>query len=340
MINRLLAMLLCLLGVMLLPVATLAEGCFLIDVDALDMNSVSKSAYVREHLSAPAQGVRVRKYISSSNELAARVRLTITQAETSAVVFDKSYGYLSGTFDSGDVYLPYVDNNTIPYIITLSIEDWVYAMPFMQQQPRLTGNGGCTYGLRLRELNPALTDTWAMGTMLDLDTLRVQGGLTLPVCASNQYIVGQASVSMDGDWLTVALALDPTAQIELTGSAVYVIGDSAALATVNPAAMAQSAYAVGQAIDVSGLRSVLLYVPLVLSYNPAGLTEFRYDAGDPWLSAQWALWNAGLQSEGGGTPAPEPAVPDGLDTAELPETATGNEQPAEPVWDPDSLIIP
>ena len=70
------------------------------------------------------------------------------------MVFDKSYGYVSGTFDSGDIYLPYVDNNTIPYIVTLGIEDWTYALPFMQLRSRLAYNSGCTYGLQSARPEP------------------------------------------------------------------------------------------------------------------------------------------------------------------------------------------
>ena len=130
----------------LFPVAALAETCFVIDVDTLDMQSLSDSAYVHNHLSGQTQGVRVRKYISDSNELAARVRLTIMQAETSSIVYDKNYGFVGGTFDSGDIYLPYVDNNTIPYLITLTIEEWTFSIPFMQLRPMLSQNTACTFG--------------------------------------------------------------------------------------------------------------------------------------------------------------------------------------------------
>ena len=346
MMNRLCAALLCLLTALLSTAAAMAEGCFLIDVDALDMNRVSDSAYIQQYLSAPAQGVRVRKFISDSSEIAARVRLTITQAETSAVVFDKSYGYLSGTFDSGDIYFPYVDNNTIPYIIALSIEDWTYALPFMQVQTRLSGNGGCTYGVRLRDLNPSLSDSWVMGTMLDLDALRAQGSIALPVCASNLYIVGQATVSLAGDQLTVNLSLNPAAQIELLSGAVYVIGDVASLTTADPAAIGQPTYRFGQAVNVSGLRTVLLYTPLTLNYSPSGLQEFSYDANSPSLSDQWTLWYDNLQNGGAAmtpqdvfpdepTPEPTPAIDDGFLMPDI-----TNVQPDDVFVMPDMTDVP
>lgn len=343
MVRRLCAFLAGLLCAALLPVAALAEECFLIDVDALDMNSVSQSSYIQQNLSAPSQGLRVRKYVSDSNELAARVRLTITQAETGTVVFDKSYGYVSGTFDSGDVYLPYVDNNTIPYIVTLNIEDWTYALPFMQLRSRLDNNSGCTYGLRLRDLNPALTGSWVMGTMLDIDALRAQGSMSLPVCASNQYVIGQATVALAGDQLSVSIALDAAAGAELHACAVYLIQSVAAMTTADPAAMAEPAYALGQAIDVSGLRTALLYMPMTLSFDPANLAEFRYDAGSPELAAQWGLWVDNWQNGGYAAVTAEPlptALPQDtlppLDTETPPLPETG-ETPADGA---DATIIP
>ena len=133
-------------------VPSLAEDCFTIDVDALDMNSLNSDDYVAQYLSASAQGVRVKKYISNSSELAAPVRLTLMQMDSQTLLFDKDYGLQSGTFDSGVIYLPYVADRTIPYLVTLTIGDYVYAMPFMHQQARLIANNACTYGVRLNDL--------------------------------------------------------------------------------------------------------------------------------------------------------------------------------------------
>ncbi|MCE5343551.1 MAG: hypothetical protein LLF96_08240, partial [Eubacteriales bacterium] len=97
---------LCLLVcVVLFSTASLAENCFTINVDTLNPALLNDDAYVQAHLTAQTQGLRVLKSISDSNELAARVRLTIRQTETDTVIFDKNYGYIGGNFDSGDIYL-------------------------------------------------------------------------------------------------------------------------------------------------------------------------------------------------------------------------------------------
>ncbi|NCB36662.1 MAG: hypothetical protein EOM58_11550, partial [Clostridia bacterium] len=204
---KLLCLLICLLMCQLLvPLASLAEECYTIDVDALDMTRLRDNDYVYQHLAAQTQGIRLRKYVSDSSELAAPVRLSIVQAETDTVIYDRNYGDVSGTFDSGTIYLPYVDHNVIPYLITLNIGDWTYAMPFMHLQPRLTDNGACTWGVRLGDLDASMSDSWLMGTMLDLDLLRTQGMAIYPIVASNLYIIGQATVSITADQLTVNLA--------------------------------------------------------------------------------------------------------------------------------------
>lgn len=110
----------------------LAEDCFTIDIDLLDLDSLNSDAYVARELSASTQGVRVVKYISDSSELAAPIRLTLTQMDTGSILFDKDYGVQSHTFDSGVIYLPYAGDRTTPYLVKLTAGNYVYAMPFMQ----------------------------------------------------------------------------------------------------------------------------------------------------------------------------------------------------------------
>ena len=68
-----------------------AEDVFAIDVDALDPSRLNSDDYVAQKLSASTQGVRVRKHISDSSELAAPVRLTLTQMDSGTITFDRDY---------------------------------------------------------------------------------------------------------------------------------------------------------------------------------------------------------------------------------------------------------
>ena len=282
--KRLCALILCVL--LLLP-AAVAEDCFTIDVDTLDLDRLNSDDYVAVALSASTQGVRVRKYISESSEVAATVRLTLTQMDTQTLLFDKNYGYQSGTFDSDVIYLPYVSDRTIPYLVTLYVGDYVYAMPFMHQQRRMESNGACTVGVRLRDLDPAQSGDWLMGTMVDLDDLRREGSRTVDVCASNSYLIGTATIRMAGAELQVDLDFADSADVELEDADLYVVTDGRYLADAPRSS-------VSGGVDVSGADSALVYLPMQVSYDPAGLPAFRYDQQE--AGSQQNLWN---ESRGG-----------------------------------------
>ncbi len=127
--KRLFPAMLCLALALPLSLA-LAVGSFTLDVDALDLTSLNDSQYVEAHLTSNAAGISVCKSVSPSSEVAAYVRLTLMQMDSHTLLFDKDYGYQSGQFDSGVVYLPLSDGTT-PYLVTLYVGDQVYAVPFM-----------------------------------------------------------------------------------------------------------------------------------------------------------------------------------------------------------------
>lgn len=284
-----LALFLCLTLAPILPGA--AEDCFTLNVDALDMDSLNSDEYVTRNLSAQAQGVRVVKAVSDSSELAARVRLTLTRMDTGTLIFDKDFGYVSGYFDSDAIYLPYVDSHTVPYLVTLYVGDMVYAMPFMHLRARLTYNGGCTRGARLGDYNGALANDWMMGTMVDLDALRAGAVAEMDVCASNCYVVGRASASVEGDELTVRLGFYPDANVEVHHIALYVVTDCAAMRTGDASRMGERAYTVGEAVNVAGASTALIYLPMQLSYDPAQtLSTYAYSAADADVQRQLGLW--------------------------------------------------
>lgn len=290
------ALLLCLM--LWLP-SVLAEDCFTIDVDTLDLDRLNSDDYVSVALSASSQGVRIRKSISSSSEVAAAVRLTLTQMDTRTLLFDKNYGYQSGTFDSGVIYLPYVSGSTIPYLVTLYVGDYVYALPFMHLQRRLESNGACTSGVRLRELDPAQSGDWLMGTMVDLDDLRASGARTVDICASNSYVIGSATICLNGNELGVQLHFSSAADVELEDASLYVVTDGHVLADTR-------AREVSEWVDVSGADSALIYLPMEVSYDPAGLPVFRYDANE--ASAQQRLWKNAHSSSSSAETWTEPEI--------------------------------
>ena len=298
------------LCLMLMLPAAIAEDCFTINVDTLDLDRLNSDEYVAVALSASAQGVRVCKAISASSEVAAAVRLTLTQMDTKTLLFDKNYGYQSGTFDSGIIYLPYVSDQTIPYLVTLYVGDYVYALPFMHLQRRMESNGASTAGVRLRDLDPAQSGDWLMGTMVDLDTLRGGGSRTVDVCASNSYVIGQAIIRLQNEQIYVELDFAPSAQVTVEDAQLYVLTDGELLSDVRSVSMHSG-------VSVSGAQTALVYLPMQVSYDPAGLPVFRYDEGA--AQQQQALWSqsrAGVQQ-----------------IAESPQQSSSSAYEAEPDWD-------
>lgn len=258
----------------------LAEDCFTLDIDTLDLDSLTNDDYVAGALSSGAQGIRVRKFVSDSSELAAPLRLTLKQVNTGAIVFDRDYGYQSGTFDSGVIYLPYSGEGTSSYLVSLYLGNYVYAVPFLQQPRRLTYNGACTVGPRLRDVDASLSSDWFMASVVDLNALR-GGSATVDLCASNSYLIGTATISVSGESLCVQLSFTPSAQVEVSQQTLYVTTPGRSLASAQ-------AHAVGEWVDVGNASAALIYLPMQLSYDPSNLPGFSYDAYDP--QGQIALW--------------------------------------------------
>lgn len=318
----LLALLCCLLAG-LAPEPARAEDFFTLNVDTLDMDSLNQNDYVAANLSAACQGIRVKKTISSSSELAEPVRLSLTRMDTQTLLFDKDYGYQSRNFDSDVIYLPYGGDSTVPYLVALYVGDTVYAMPFMQLQPRLQFNSACTYGVRLRDLG--LSGDWQMGTMLNLTELRNVGMKEIPLCASNAYYIGSATVMMQGDYLSVQLNFYSEANAEVHGASVYVVTDGASL-TGSPASSGMAALSVGDWADVTGASTALLCLPMQVSYDPFGLPSLDYDENSASTQEQLRLWQQNLS--GGAQPA-DALVPDtDPQIIETPEPCRQDDVPA------------
>lgn len=311
-----------------------AEESFLIDVDALDMAYVGTNDYVAKNLTSSSQGIFVQKYIG---ETEASVRLTIVQKDENIVVYDRDYGAVTGYFFSGDIYLPFVDNRSIPYLVTLTVGGWVYAFPYIRLQPRMTDNSGCSFGLRFSDLNGGLDSRWLMGTMLNLNDLRTAGTQSVPLCAGNLYIVGSAQVSLQGEQLMVALSFVPNANVELQSYGIYLLTDVNTLTNVDPRSMPQPSYAVGQPIDVTGCSTAMMYIPMTLSYNPAGLSRFVYDLwADSELQNQLNLWNQNLMQASAPVANAESEEPDDSSWIEpSPETTVLPGVTTEPDITPD-----
>ena len=285
--------------------AALAQESFVIKADKLDMSKLTDDQYIAENLSAATQYIRITYALPGASQ----VRLKVTQTGTSNVVMDKNYGQVSGTFNSGDIYLKYSRSATIAYTVNLTVGDQTYTFPFHRKLMVLKNNSACTFGVRIKQLDKGLTDAWTMATPLDLQEIAaLPGGVKrINVCASNMYIIGTVSVRVKDGNLRVSLQLaeDSTSdksKFEILDQRLFLITSPLEWNSVDPKRLTESEFQIGTDISLEerlpGVQYAVLYLPIKLTYDPNGLDRFSYNTKeDTELIRQLEIWDAMKQSE-------------------------------------------
>ena len=294
-----------LLAVFMVIPAALAQGAFVIPVDTLDMNKLTDSEYVDENLSAATQYIRVTYDLSSTSQ----VRLQVVQRGTDNVIMDKNYGQVSGTFNSGEIYLKFSGSATIPYTITLTVGDQTFTFPFYRKLMALKNNTACTFGVRIKQLDKGLTDAWTMATPIDLAEIAALPGGTkqINVCASNMYVIGTVTVRVKNGLLRVSLQLaqdsaTESSKFEILEQRMFLITSPLDWDSVDPKRLTGNEFEIGSSISLEerlpGVQYAVLYLPIKLSYDPNGLERFDYKPKeDPELIRQLEIWDAMKESE-------------------------------------------
>lgn len=295
---------LALVCVLMLSSGALAESdVFVIEADALDMSRLGDSDYVQQVLTAATQYIRV---ICTLGEEARQVTLSITRQDDGQVIYQKNYGEISGEFSSGDIYLKYAGSETVGYEITLMAGERKWVFPFYRELMLLSHNTACTYGIRVRDAAPWLTDGWTMATVVDLEALAAQGSQSVLLCASNMYIIGTVEIRLTEGSLMVTV--EPLENIQLTihKQRLYAITDPGALAGLGRKALKSlKAFQPGDAIDMAEdlyeSKYVILYLPMEISYDPNGLEQFSYSADemtDQLEGWQYLMANSAVEAVG------------------------------------------
>ena len=287
-----------------IPAAS-AQEVFVIQVDKLDMSRLNDSAYVKEHLSAATQYIRIACALEGTKQ----VRLKVVQKDTGSVVMDKNYGQVSGTFRSGDIYLKFSGSSTIPYTITLTAGNDTYTFPFHRKLVTLKNNTACTFGVRIKSLDKGLTDAWTMATPLDLEEIAaLPGGVKrIDLCASNMYIIGTVTVRVRDGALRVSMQLledenEEESSFEIAEQHLFLIASPSEWNSVDPRRLVEQEYEIGTDIlleeSLPGTRYVVMYLPVKLSYDPNGLHRFSYNPQeDPELIRELEIWDAMKEME-------------------------------------------
>ena len=119
----------------------------------------------------------------------------------------------------------------------------------------------------------------------------------MDLCASNRYVIGQATLSMQGSSLCVSVSFNSQANVTVQSQSVWVVTNCADFA----AGVQPPSHQPGDWVDVSGASSALVVLSLQVDYDPAGLPAFHYDLSSSQLQSQLSLWEqnrAGGQSTG------------------------------------------
>jgi hypothetical protein len=129
------------------------------------------------------------------------------------------------------------------------------------------GSTACSQGPRFRDERPGLTDEWNMYTPLDLSR---EGSITIPLVASNQYVIGSVRLSSQGGNVTVRYELD-IAGVNVRSEFLAFFSDLESVVTIEPSELTGLGFPLGKPFSIRqgllGDTSVLMYLALLIDYD-------------------------------------------------------------------------
>ena len=157
-------------------------------------------------------------------------------------------------------------------------------MIFTEAIPKLDathyGGTACSRGPRFRDERPKLTDEWYMYTPLDLSR---EGSLTLPLVASNEFVIGSVKLLSQGGNVTVRYELDIQG-VNVRSEFLTFFPDLESVVTVEPSELTGWGFPLGTPFTIrQGLRgdiSVLMYLLLLIDYDEQAPGILPYAHGE------------------------------------------------------------
>jgi hypothetical protein len=224
----------------------MAEDVFTIDASALDT------------LSAATQYLRVTYPVG---DVAQVVSVDVINQDSSATVFSKFYGEIAGEFCSDDIYL----KTAGIYQIHLAVGEKAVSFEFSRTLLFLSDNSAYSSGVPLLDEKT--------GTAVDLSAF---GTSSYPIVASNKFFIGMLNVSVSADSLTVDYILSDSLDAQITSENLYIFTDLNDLISLSPSHLSlyttfTPSSPISIAASLGGARYAVVYLPIVLSYDPNGL---------------------------------------------------------------------
>ncbi len=182
----------------------------------------------------------------------------------------------------------------------------------------------CSQGPRFRDVRPKLTDKWNMYTPLDLSR---EGTLTVPLVASNQYVIGTVLLESRGGKVTVSYETD-IAGVNVRSEFLTFFSDLESVVTIEPSELTAWGFPLGTPFSIQkgllGDTSVLMYLALLVDYDTdaSGIRDYSHgnDLDRPLVPSGAA----------GPTPRPTTAPPEPgeAETGDYPTLTVGSTDPA------------
>ena len=200
------------------------------------------------------------------------VTLSVTD-EWGYLIYQRSYGVCSGTFRSGDVYLP-LDGESCEYRVTLSTDGGEHLFTVTREAPMLTDSDVYAGGLTLRELNGGSRSKYAV--VLDLDALN-QATLTAPMLAGGMQ-VGEVYFSVLDGQLTVSADLWTQGQIDKAN--VYIATDAITAQSLGGKRFSGTRTRLDRTIDLGDAPYAAVMVQLTVTCDPSAAQPYTPDRAE------------------------------------------------------------
>lgn len=245
-------MLLLLMALLLMAPAALAEDVYTVK-DGLSAAAVTTDkAYLSVRCQLPEAGT---------------VILTVRD-EWGYLVYQRDYGVKTGSFRSGDVFLP-LEGESSRYAVTLETAGGSNTFTVIREMAMLTDSSVYAGGLTMKELADGSRYKYAL--VLDMDALNEET-IAVPMLAGGMQVGEVVFTVLDGT-LTVSAALLADGVIDKAN--VYVAADALTARTLGTNRFGGLKTRLNREIDLGDAPYAAVMVQLTVTYDPA--TALAYE---------------------------------------------------------------
>lgn len=187
-------------------------------------------------------------------------------------------GYGRRWFESGVIQTPYAGQQVTQYRVDLIAGEYHRSVTVNRELIYLKNNTVSAMGIRFRDLDEEfvrepITDKWYMFTPVDLYSLSPYGGtMTIPLFASNMYVVGSLTVTRQGDVVYVQAYPDMDVYMRSCYVAFFENLSAVQPDMLSNSSMRRHGFAPGTPVFIQnhlgGRGSQLLYFSAIIDFDP------------------------------------------------------------------------